>query len=121
MTDLLGSIYFVLCNYIPGHRPFTKIGFTLLPPRDRLSQIQVHCPFEMKLIRIIDNVYQVQELWLHHYFRQYWERGEWFRYCPSMLTVSPPDVQFCTNKRTLRFQSPRSGVIDPDLFKELYR
>jgi hypothetical protein len=69
-------IYFIRCATL--NLKAVKIGFTDGNPIDRLSAIQVSCPFGLELIGSIQGD-QKKEAALHLQFDHLRIRGEWFR------------------------------------------
>jgi hypothetical protein len=65
------KIYFIQC------KGFIKIGYTSRDISQRFSQIQSHCPYELKIIFIYEGDLYTEEL-LHRRFNHLNVRGEWF-------------------------------------------
>lgn len=68
-----------------------KIGRTALSVKARLSAIQTGCPYELKLIGVVDDATGGLEQELHRKFRRWRMRGEWFRPVPSVLAAAAGD------------------------------
>lgn len=81
-----------------------KIGFT----RDiekRFSALQTGSGNRLLLLRYIDGGLRT-ERWLHRHYASNRVRGEWFKFCETMLTIVPPDelpeVKQITIRRDVR-------------------
>ena len=57
----------------------------------RLKALQLGHYETLAIIRVIDG-HTPEEEWLHQYFSDAHIRGEWFRFCDDMLTVTPPAI-----------------------------
>ena len=70
---LKGSVYVVCCE------GFVKIGFATSVSA-RLSNLQIGCPFELKLMKVFksDDIVEMERK-LHRELVPYWHRGEWFK------------------------------------------
>lgn len=68
-----------------------KIGFSRDTASFRLSQLQTGCPFELVVLGSMPGT-QADEKSIHHQFRKYRIRGEWFR-------VEGPISEFIENVR----------------------
>ena len=78
------SVYFIQDEF-----GYVKIGWSVNVAA-RLSGLQVACPYNLFLIRVIDGG-AATEAWLHRKFEAHRVRGEWFRFDEAMMTVVPPD------------------------------
>lgn len=60
-------------------------------PKKRLSSLRSKFGVDLSIIRVIEGR-RFAELWLHEHFvdRHIW--GEWFRFCPEMMDIIPPDA-----------------------------
>ena len=68
------SIYFIQC----GKNGPIKIGYTDKDPKERLSQLQTACPYELKLLWVYkDDDYSEKQI--HEELKHEHIRGEWFR------------------------------------------
>jgi hypothetical protein len=65
-----------------------KIGIAE-EPRSRMRDLQVGNPVELLMIREITGG-APEESWLHRHYGDLRLRGEWFKFCASMLTIVPP-------------------------------
>jgi len=68
------SIYFIQC----GTNGPIKIGYTNKDVKERLSQLQTACPYELKLLWVTDGD-QEDEQKMHESLKHENIRGEWFR------------------------------------------
>lgn len=68
-----------------GDTDMVKIGWAD-DPALRLAALQTAHYEKLRIIRLIDGP-PVLERWLHSHFRRHVLRGEWFRLCPTMLTI----------------------------------
>jgi hypothetical protein len=75
------SVYFIRA----GETDFVKIG-TAVSPQGRLASLQIGHYETLTMIREMPGGH-AEETWLHRHYRDRHVRGEWHRYCPSMLTV----------------------------------
>lgn len=66
-------VYFILCN-----KEFIKIGVSKHPEK-RLKQFQTGCPYELKLLLVVNGDLQTEK-GFHQLFETTNVRGEWFRY-----------------------------------------
>jgi hypothetical protein len=73
-------VYFIQC----GESGPIKIGNTKVAIEDRIYQIQVNCPFELNLLRVLNGNYTESEI--HMRFEEDRIRGEWFK--PSQKLIS---------------------------------
>lgn len=62
-----------------------KIGVTESISK-RINLLRIHGPKVPSILRKIRGGFQY-ERWLHNYFAKYRVCGEWFTFCPEMLTV----------------------------------
>jgi len=76
-----------------GARGPIKIGRAANPEK-RVASLQTACPYEMRLLVVVDNATKAVERGLHHKFAKYWIRGEWFRPSREILdwVAAFPDV-----------------------------
>lgn len=79
------AVYFIQA----GEGGPVKIGTTHASIEVRLRGLQPGCPFELKVLRVIEGG-TAAECWLHRHFLDLHIRSEWFRYSPEMETVSLP-------------------------------
>lgn len=74
-------IYFIQCN---GPRGPIKIGQSD-DPRGRMAQMQIGCPYELKLLWVhTKNGDPYTEIEIHRMFEHERIRGEWFHPSPSI-------------------------------------
>jgi hypothetical protein len=68
---------------------YVKVGVAI-DVRERRKELQVGCPFDLKVIRTIPvaSMYQA-ETQAHHDYKEYHVRGEWFRFPAEMVNASP--------------------------------
>lgn len=83
-------IYFIRASDDTG---LIKIGHSVNPLR-RLGEIQLMCPIQLKIIKVIEGDW-AKEQSLHHRFRQTRCHGEWFRPTGEImgLILKSPTVQ----------------------------
>jgi hypothetical protein len=74
-------IYFVRAETTP----FVKIGFAAVLHR-RLRVLRTCCPFPLIVVREMDGD-RLTEAALHSHYAARRTQGEWFNWCPTMLTV----------------------------------
>jgi hypothetical protein len=67
-----------------------KIGSTA-DTSSRLRELQCANPVELSLLREVDGGL-AEERWLQKHFSRRRLRGEWFSFCPSMLSIETPDL-----------------------------
>ena len=67
-------IYFIQC----GENGPIKIGYTQADPKHRLKQLQIGCPYKLKLIFVYQDNDRESESDIHAEFEDYRMRGEWF-------------------------------------------
>lgn len=65
-----------------------KIGYSR-DPAGRLKALQTASPLPLEIIRIMEGGLTT-EAWLHEHFSSKRLRGEWFAFCPTMMTINPP-------------------------------
>jgi len=106
------SVYFY---HLPVQN-LVKIG-TSKDVTKRLAQLNTGCTEQGVLLRVIENFSFSAEKWLHSKFENLRVKGEWFKYCPTMLTVSIPD-EYESIYDTLKdmplgysYQIPTKGLI----------
>lgn len=68
-----------------GDTAMVKIGWAE-DPEQRCQALQTAHYATLQIIRVIDGP-SVLERWLHSHYRSHAVRGEWFRFCPTMLTI----------------------------------
>jgi len=85
---------------IHNGRGHMKIGWTTDLPA-RLTALQIGSADTLEVLRVLDGG-QKTEKWLHKHYSQNQIRGEWFRSCPSMLTITPPDELPNLKRTTVR-------------------
>jgi len=68
-----------------------KIGWST-DVDDRLRAIQTGSPVALALLRTID-AHPIGERLLHQQYAHLRQRGEWFTFCPTMLTTGIPAAQ----------------------------
>lgn len=73
-----------------GATEFVKIGWAV-DPEARRQTLQCGHHEVLHLLRVIDGERRV-ECWLHRYFRSQHVRNEWFRFVPTMLTVTVAEI-----------------------------
>lgn len=100
-----------------------KIGWTT-DLAARFSSLRSSVPQHLELLRQFDGG-RATERWLHKRFSDRRVGGEWFEFCPEMLTVIPPDelpvaVQGKPIRRQLRktfteeyLEAKALGMLDP--------
>jgi hypothetical protein len=76
------KVYFLQCG---GDGPI-KIGITARDIEYRLNDIQSNTPFEIKCLATISGSLK-HERWLHHKFRNFRLRGEWFNAADQILEL----------------------------------
>ena len=52
---------------------------------ERLTDLQIDNPYVLTVYRTIENCKRTQESKLHHFFRKYHVRGEWFAITTEMI------------------------------------
>ncbi len=67
-----GSVYFIACD-----NRFVKVGFTENVDA-RLADLQVGCPFELRVLGAMPDIHEEVERWFHAVLRFEHVRGEWF-------------------------------------------
>lgn len=77
-----------------------KIGYSRNVAR-RLSGLQVGQASPLRLIRTVDGG-AATERWLHRRFSEHRLSGEWFRFVPEMLSITPPDEVPTRQRVTIR-------------------
>jgi hypothetical protein len=78
------SVYFIQA----GEGGPVKIG-TAISARVRMDSLQVGHYEELFLLRTLDGGRPLEQ-WLHGKFIERRIRGEWFHFCPTMLTIDAP-------------------------------
>jgi hypothetical protein len=68
-----------------------KIGAARNPAM-RLQTLQTSHHETLRLVRVVEGN-SVVERWFHKRFSSHRIRGEWFRFAPDMLTVTPPHLE----------------------------
>lgn len=58
---------------------FIKIGWAI-DPLERLKDLQIGCPYELRLITVIPNKFRRVEHRLQNKFKSLCVRSEWFKY-----------------------------------------
>lgn len=76
-------VYIVRC----GNAPVVKIG-KAINIRSRIAEFQTANPEVLTLVREIEG-YGEEERAFHRRYSQHRLRGEWFRFCETMLTFDP--------------------------------
>lgn len=66
------KVYFIQCG------PYTKIGFTRNPVRERLTSLMTANPFDMKVWAIVPTTSHFLEGDFHRWLAKYRHRCEWF-------------------------------------------
>jgi hypothetical protein len=79
------SVYF-----IRDTRDRIKIGYAA-NSKGRLRDLQCGAADRLRLVRVIANVGQPTERWLHKKFAHLRLSGEWFQFSPEMLHIVTPD------------------------------
>ncbi len=73
-----------------GDTGMVKIGKADNPTK-RLADLQCAHFETLRIIRQEPGSYSA-ETWLHRHYAHLWVANEWYRFCPSMLTIEvPPD------------------------------
>ena len=81
------TVYFILCST----QRMVKIGHTNNMVK-RLHQLQVGCPYELKVIKTMDGDYELEQE-LHKRFDHYRVQGEWFVYSQEIKDyLNNPEV-----------------------------
>lgn len=87
----MAQVYFIkLNNYV-------KIGLSTNVPY-RFSQFQCASPYDLQIIRTIENCTREHEEWLHKQYAELYIKHEWFIFCESMLSIKVPS-DFVRNTR----------------------
>ena len=103
-----------------------KIGFTKNRPERRVLELQSGNPFKLTLLHYVDGDTSVEDL-LHHRFRNFKIRGEWFEPSPKLLAhieklkaISPirPKAR-AVRKSKLRDWRKQAGMTQSQFAKEL--
>lgn len=84
------AVYFIQV----GHDGPVKIGQTQGDARDRLIGIQVGCPYELRLLRAVEDATDGLEGELHERFARHRIRGEWFH--PHAEVMEAASAQYET-------------------------
>jgi hypothetical protein len=82
----IGSIYFIRLHQ------FVKIGIAR-NVETRIKSLQTGTPYELEIIRIIQNCTHHDEYWLHNRYTLSHIRGEWFSFQDEMYTINPPRMR----------------------------
>lgn len=103
-----------------GKSAFVKIGRAENIAR-RLDMLQAGNPEPLRLIRVLPGG-AAEEVWFHRRYAHLRTRREWFRFCPTMLTVQPqpeavPVARATEGQTVVRFRrrstlGPASGLIE---------
>jgi hypothetical protein len=109
--------------FVQADGDMVKIGWTTDLSK-RLSSLRSSLPQQLELLRRIDGG-KVTEKWLHKRFADRRVGGEWFEFCPEMMTIIPPDElpavpsRLLPGRRSLRLtfteeyeQLKASGMLD---------
>lgn len=91
------SVVYFIQSAITGS---VKIGWTT-DLAARLAGLQTGHDGALFVVRQIQGG-RATERWLHRRFASLRLRGEWFEYCPEMLTIIPPDEIIAPAKVTIR-------------------
>ncbi len=116
-SDLLdpGRVYFVRCEQ--GGE--IKIGFTKIEVGVRLSSMQSGCPYDLKVVGIIDPANRLLEAYLLMKFSPWTIRGEWFYPCSELIDFINSEsrewsprlaVRPCRIKKSVKTQTKKSSV-----------
>ena len=81
------SNYEGYCYMISDGMGAVKIGKASVP-EGRLRELQVAHARPLSLIRVFEGGHAAEK-WLHNYYAARRMLGEWFNYCPTMLSVEP--------------------------------
>jgi hypothetical protein len=88
----------------------------------RLRSLETSHTEALRLLRVVDGG-PATERWLHRKFAAQRIRGEWFSYCPEMMTVRPPDEIPPKPKQIVQYKTARAyllacdglGLLDPEM------
>jgi hypothetical protein len=78
------TVYFIRA----GDTDWVKIGWAI-DAELRRRDLQCAHFLPLKIIRTIDGT-AAEEGWLHRHYDSRRGLGEWFEYCPTMMTIEPP-------------------------------
>jgi hypothetical protein len=81
-------------------RMYCKIGKANAPVQ-RLDEIQVGCPLDLEIVCIVQGSFS-EEKELHEQFKQFYIRGEWFRYDTTIETYMKSLIQMDSIPRRRR-------------------
>lgn len=77
-----GWLYLIRCTLFA----YYKIGICKNTPKDRLKTLQTGCPFPLNLVKSIEcRDIHGAESYLHSYFSQWRQGGEWFLFDSKTL------------------------------------
>ena len=91
-----GYLYLVRCKGFD----FYKIGISKIAAAHRLASLQTGCPFELEILHVGYAIgYKSIEVLLHNKYRQYSERGEWFKLNDKLVSDVIKDIdKLCSDK-----------------------
>ena len=91
-----GYIYLVRCKGFD----FYKIGISKISAAHRLANLQTGCPFDLEVLHVGYAIgYKSIEVLLHNKYRQYSERGEWFKLNDKLVSDVIKDIdKLCSAK-----------------------
>ena len=91
-----GYIYLIRCKGFD----FYKIGISKISIAHRLSSLQTGCPFDLEVLHVGYAIgYKSIEVLLHNKYRQYSERGEWFKLNDKLVSEVIKDIdKLCSDK-----------------------
>ena len=91
-----GYLYLVRCKGFD----FYKIGISKISIEHRLSSLQTGCPFDLEVLHVGYAIgYKSIEVLLHNKYRQYSERGEWFKLNDKLVSEVIKDIdKLCSAK-----------------------
>lgn len=104
-------IYFIECQDPHYENGLVKIGYTrtVKSCKLRLTDLQIGCPYPLKLIALVPKGTQRMERELHKAFSDLKVRGEWFKPFPALNRIRQkyPPPQSLAGLRTPHHLSAR--------------